>query len=162
MKIITLKRGEGLHTKNFSWSASAFYLLYQNTLTSTNTTSQTGFDIPNVNIEVNINKELLLEAIKKAELIKESEYTKDSYQGLVIALENGRAVYDDKNATQDMVDIAAAKLNEALNALVKIKITDNEGTSPKTGDSIETIGYAVLLGLTGGALALAGKRKKHN
>ena len=118
--------------------------------------------IPNVNIEVNINKELLLEAIKKAELIKESEYTKDSYQGLVIALENGRAVYDDKNATQDMVDIAAAKLNEALNALVKIKITDNEGTSPKTGDSIETIGYAVLLGLTGGALALAGKRKKHN
>ena len=51
---------------------------------------------------------------------------------------------------------------EALNALVKIKITDNEGTSPKTGDSIETIGYAVLLGLTGGALALAGKRKKHN
>ena len=154
--------GEGLHTKNFSWSASAFYLLYQNTLTSTNTTSQTGFDIPNVNIEVNINKELLLEAIKKAELIKESEYTKDSYQGLVIALENGRAVYDDKNATQDMVDIAAAKLNEALNALVKIKITDNEGTSPKTGDSIETIGYAVLLGLTGGALALAGKRKKHN
>lgn len=154
--------GEGLHTKNFSWSASAFYLLYQNTLTSTNTTSQTGFDIPNVNIEVNINKELLLEAIKKAELIKESEYTKDSYQGLVIALENGRAVYDDKNTTQDMVDIAAAKLNEALNALVKIKITDNEGTSPKTGDSIETIGYAVLLGLTGGALALAGKRKKHN
>lgn len=58
-----------------------------------------------------------------------------------------------------MVDIAAAKLNEALNALVKIKITDNEGTSPKTGDSIETIGYAVLLGLTGGALALAGKEK---
>ena len=49
-----------------------------------------------------------------------------------------------------------------MNALVKIKITDNEGTSPKTGDSIETIGYAVLLGLTGGALALAGKRKKHN
>ena len=38
--------------------------------------------------------------------------------------------------------------------------TDNEGTSPKTGDSIETIGYAVLLGLTGGALALAGKSKK--
>ena len=40
--------GEGLHTKNFSWSASAFYMLYQNTLTSNNTTSQTGFDIPEV------------------------------------------------------------------------------------------------------------------
>lgn len=31
--------GEGLHTKNFSWSASAFYLLFQNTLTGDQTTS---------------------------------------------------------------------------------------------------------------------------
>ena len=38
--------GEGLHTKNFSWSASAFYLLYQNTLTGTDTTSQTGLISP--------------------------------------------------------------------------------------------------------------------
>lgn len=36
--------GEGLHTKNFSWSASAYYLLYQNTLTGYETTSQTGID----------------------------------------------------------------------------------------------------------------------
>lgn len=38
--------GEGLHTKNFSWSASAYYLLYQNTLTGTDTTSQTGIARP--------------------------------------------------------------------------------------------------------------------
>ena len=38
--------GEGLHTKNFSWSASAYYLMYQNTLTSNKTTSQTGLEIP--------------------------------------------------------------------------------------------------------------------
>lgn len=36
--------GEGLHTKNFSWSASAYYLLYQDTLTGKSTTSQTGID----------------------------------------------------------------------------------------------------------------------
>ena len=36
--------GEGLHTKNFSWSAAAFYLLYQNTLTGNDTTSQTGLE----------------------------------------------------------------------------------------------------------------------
>lgn len=34
--------GVGLHTKNFSWSASAFYLMYQNTLTGNSTTSQVG------------------------------------------------------------------------------------------------------------------------
>lgn len=38
--------GEGLHTKNFSWSASAFYLLYQDTLTGSDTTSQTGIISP--------------------------------------------------------------------------------------------------------------------
>lgn len=38
--------GEGLHTKNFSWSASAFYLLYQDTLTGNDTTSQTGIALP--------------------------------------------------------------------------------------------------------------------
>lgn len=31
--------GVGLHTKNFSWSASAFYLMYQNTLVGNSTTS---------------------------------------------------------------------------------------------------------------------------
>lgn len=36
--------GEGLHTKNFSWSAAAFYLLYQNTLTGNDTTCQTGLE----------------------------------------------------------------------------------------------------------------------
>ena len=97
--------GEGLHTKNFSWSASAFYLLYQNTLTSTNTTSQTGFEIPDdsdkPSVEVKVNKDALFEAIKKAEAIDETKYTKESYQNLVAALENGRKVYSDENADQE-------------------------------------------------------------
>ena len=38
--------GVGLHTKNFSWSASAYYLLYKNVLTSNNTTSQDSLAIP--------------------------------------------------------------------------------------------------------------------
>ncbi|WP_242831515.1 MGH1-like glycoside hydrolase domain-containing protein [Clostridium cadaveris] len=33
--------GKGLHTKNFSWSASSYYLMYRNTLTRDVTTSQT-------------------------------------------------------------------------------------------------------------------------
>ena len=43
--------GVGLHTKNFSWSASAYYLMYKNTLEGNETTSQKGFAIP-TNVEV--------------------------------------------------------------------------------------------------------------
>ncbi|MGL5414518.1 MAG: alpha-glucosidase [Clostridium sp.] len=39
--------GEGLHTTNFSWSASAYYLMYQNTLQGNETTSQDAFKITN-------------------------------------------------------------------------------------------------------------------
>lgn len=38
--------GAGLHTRNFSWSAAAYYLLYQNVMASTASTSQTAFAIP--------------------------------------------------------------------------------------------------------------------
>ncbi|MEW8994539.1 trehalase family glycosidase [Clostridium sp.] len=37
--------GEGMHTKNFSWSASSYYLMYQNILTTQSTTSQEGMEI---------------------------------------------------------------------------------------------------------------------
>lgn len=37
--------GQGLHTKNFSWSASAYYLLYKNVLTYNNTTCQESLPI---------------------------------------------------------------------------------------------------------------------
>lgn len=36
--------GEGLHTKNFSWSAACFYLLYENVLAGDGTTCQTGIE----------------------------------------------------------------------------------------------------------------------
>ena len=38
--------GEGLHTKNFSWSAAAFYLLFEDTLAGNETTSQDALPIP--------------------------------------------------------------------------------------------------------------------
>ncbi|WP_455684173.1 alpha-glucosidase [Thomasclavelia sp.] len=150
--------GEGLHTKNFSWSASAFYLLYQNTLTSTNTTSQTGFEIPG--LEVSVNKELLLEAIKKAELIKEAEYTKESYQGLVIALNNGRNVYNDIDATQKEVDQATSKINESILALIKVSTDDNKVSSPQTGDSTSVILPSILLALGAGVILSQIKKKE--
>ncbi len=38
--------GEGLHTKNFSWSAAAYLMLYKNTLAGDTTSSQEGLYIP--------------------------------------------------------------------------------------------------------------------
>lgn len=37
--------GEGLHTKNFSWSAAAYYLMYKDVLMSNKPTTQTAFPI---------------------------------------------------------------------------------------------------------------------
>lgn len=37
--------GKGLSTKNFSWSASAYYLLYKNSLLGNSSTTQSAFDI---------------------------------------------------------------------------------------------------------------------
>ena len=155
--------GEGLHTKNFSWSASAFYLLYQNTLTSTQTTSQNGLAIPDSEIEVVVNKDLLYKLIKEAEAFNEDEFTSDSYKGLVIALENGKKVYDDANATQQQVDEAATTLQNAINALVKNETSKNPGDDkvPATGDNVNILPYAAALGLAGlGAICY--KKKKED
>lgn len=38
--------GEGLHTKNFSWSAAAYLMLYKNILAGNHTSSQESLDIP--------------------------------------------------------------------------------------------------------------------
>ena len=156
--------GEGLHTKNFSWSASAFYLLYQNTLTSTNTTSQTGFEIPDdsdkPSVEVKVNKDALFEAIKKAEAIDETKYTKESYQNLVAALENGRKVYSDENADQEQVDQAVNSLNEALAALEEI--AGNENKTPATGDNLNVLLPMVLIAVAGGVILFQTKKEKLN
>ena len=154
--------GEGLHTKNFSWSASAFYLLYQNTLTSTQTTSQNGLAIPELEIEVVVNKDLLYKLIKEAEAFNESEFTSDSYKGLVIALENGKKVYDDKNATQQQVDDAATALKNSINALVKNETSKNPGDNkvPVTGDNVNVLPYVAALGLAGLGAVVYKKKKE--
>ncbi len=156
--------GEGLHTKNFSWSASAFYLLYQNTLTSTNTTSQNGFAIPEDNVIA--KKKVLLEAIKKAEEIKEDDYTKDSYNNLALALAEGKKVYADEKATEQQVTKAIDNIDVAIEALVKV--TDDKDingsnpdsiTTPSTGDHTTTLPYLMMLLLAASVIFSIKKRK---
>lgn len=57
--------GKGLHTKNFSWSASSYYLMYRNTLTRDITTSQTSLGESNsenkmIHSENNISTKILI------------------------------------------------------------------------------------------------------
>ncbi|MGN1183297.1 MAG: alpha-glucosidase [Faecalibacillus sp.] len=155
--------GDGLHTKNFSWSASAYYLLYQNTLTSTKTTSQTGFDIPE-----NVNKDALAQTIKQAEAIDEKQYTKDSYSHLTATLELAKNVYDNVNATQSEVDQAESQLKQAINKLVKVEESkeesnknDNTNTSkPNTGDN--TFIIPAITSLLFSAIVFIYLKKRHS
>jgi len=159
--------GEGLHTKNFSWSASAFYLLYQNTLTSTKTTSQTGFEIPGQVKEDAVNKELLASTIKDAENLNEQLYTTDSYAKLKEVLKSAKNIYAQENATQDEVDQAVIDLKEAISQLVKINDSENiiskgdvtNNKNPKTGDNTFYL-YSILTMLLSSSLFIFLKKKK--
>ncbi|MPQ43310.1 alpha-glucosidase [Clostridium tarantellae] len=117
--------GKGLHTTNFSWSASAYYLMYQNTLcgdaTPNKTTSQVGLPIPTEDVEVPnvVNKEALQNKIKEAEVLKEKDYTVESFKNLTEELEDAKEVVAKSDATQSEVDKALEELTNAINSLVK-------------------------------------------
>ena len=155
--------GDGLHTKNFSWSASAFYLLYQNTLTSTKTTSQTGLAIPG---EVTVNKDELAVVIKEAEALDKKLYTADSFNAVETALTSAKAVYADEDATQEEVNQAVADLRDAMVKLVKVEGVvinkdnkDNNNKNPKTGDNTFVFGSVCAM-LVSGFLFIFLKKKR--
>ncbi|MFR8980443.1 alpha-glucosidase [Catenibacterium sp.] len=158
--------GDGLHTKNFSWSASAYYLLYQNTLTSTKTTSQTGLAIPG---EATVNKDELAAVIKEAEALDKKLYTTDSFKAVETALTSAKAVYADEDATQEEVNQAVADLRDAMVKLVKVEGAvidkdnkdnkDNNNKSPKTGDHTFVFGSVCAM-LVSGFLFIFLKKKR--
>lgn len=108
--------GEGLHTTNFSWSATAFCALFRNTLAGNRTTSQTAFEIPKTSLSESIRNSLkaLWEVWAQEDL---ASYTKESADVLTEALTEARAVLDDKLATQSAMDEAMAALVKAIGGL---------------------------------------------
>lgn len=79
----------------------------------------------------------LVKAILTGGLLEEhsSEYTSESWAVLEAALAEAFAVLEDKNATQEEIDAAAAKLNAAIAALVKADSSDddNSGSDVNSG-----------------------------
>ena len=67
-----------------------------------------------------VDKTALKEAIDKASEINSSEYTNASLEKLYEALEAAKDVYEDETAEQAAVDTAAADLNSAYDALVRV------------------------------------------
>lgn len=83
---------------------------------------------------VTVDTSALEEAIAKAEELKSSDYTSESWAALEKALTEGKAVLEDPNATQEEVDAAAERLNAAIAALVKAEAPKPEETpTPGTG-----------------------------
>ena len=98
----------------------------------------------------------LEKAIAKAKGLKESDYTKKSFNAVKAALKVAEKVLADEDATQEEIDAAADALNKAIKALVP-----TTGKNPETGDSFQ---LTVLSGLAAisliGAAALVLNRRK--
>ena len=69
-------------------------------------------------VTVYVDKSELSAAISEAEALTEDDWTPESWAPLAQALEAGKAVFEDPDATQEEVDAAAAAIREAIAALV--------------------------------------------
>lgn len=79
---------------------------------------------------VEVNKAELEELIAKAEGLKAEEYTTETWSVLENALKDAKAVMANEEATQEEVNNAVVKLNEAIEALVKNTETPDEDNKP--------------------------------
>ena len=69
-------------------------------------------------VSVYVDKTELAAAIAEAEALTESDWTPESWAALAEALEAGKAVFENPEASQEEVDAAAAALRAAIEALV--------------------------------------------
>ncbi len=94
-------------------------------------------------------------AIAKAEKLDKKDYTAESYAPVAEALTEAKAVLADSGATQEEVDAATKKLNDAMAGLVK-----GGDDSADTGDNIVPVLVVLLLSATAAVvLILVGKKK---
>ncbi|NBH12984.1 alpha-glucosidase [Lachnospiraceae bacterium] len=99
--------GEGLHTKNFSWSAAAFYMLYQDTLAKVSGSSST-----------DLIKTTLLETVYNSyKNLDTSAYTPATAAVFQTALAEADRVMKDTNATEAQITSAANGLLAAAAGL---------------------------------------------
>ena len=83
--------------------------------------------------------------IDKTEKMDLKSYTAETVLAVRNALKEAKAVYDDKDATQQEVDAVLAKLQKALDGLKKADVqkTEDDKKPAKTGDAALPIGWAL-------------------
>ena len=102
--------------------------------------------------ETKVDKDELKALIDKTEKMELKPYTAETALAVRNALKEAKAIYDDKDATQQEVDATLAKLQKALDGLKKSDVqkteddkkpgATNNKKSAKTGDVALPIGWA--------------------
>ena len=119
------------------------------------------------------NKDKLEDLINKVENMDLSGYTVETTLAVRNALKEAKAVYDDKDATQQEVDSALTKLAKAVDGLKKSDVskpesdkkprTSGDNKKPaKTGDTTSPIGWgaAGMAAVLAVVAAFLARRKK--
>lgn len=118
-------------------------------------------------------------ALEVAATLNESDYTADSFALLKKAVEEGKAVLNNPNATQEELDQAADAIYNAIGMLVftsgtsanispndnpAVKSSDQEANAAFTGDASPIIFYVAMLVVSIGVIAVVimGKRRQNS
>lgn len=129
--------GVGLHTKNFSWSASAYYLLFLNTLYGNTTTSQSGLPIPEKEAEkYTITVKGGSSDVQTAEegtTITVTATVPSGYTFSKWTSEGNKVVFE--NASSSKTTFKMPKENVSIEALFTKKSDNNNGGNSSGGSS---------------------------
>lgn len=106
----------------------------------------------------------LLETIKKAEALSKDDYTEESFNAMLEALENAKKILKDPNSTNEEIVQALAELENALGALVPVSknsvdekreqdIASGKQPDPtNTGDTTTVWPYVTVVLLSGAVI----------
>lgn len=117
------------------------------------------------------NKDLLQELIEQAEKLDQTLYTDNSWQPVKTALLKGRAVYDNKEASQEEVTVVENNLKTAIENLVLRDSSSNipdaippkgqsSSSAAKTGDSSAILPLTMTCLIALGLVIAMKKRKE--
>lgn len=112
-------------------------------------------------LEATKEKETLGNVINdKTSSVDKKDYTKDSYDAYLNALEKAQTVLKDPNASKEDINKALADLEAAYKALKKVDISIPDTDTPKTGDKSHLGMFACLLAVSSLGIAIIAMLKK--
>ena len=112
-------------------------------------------------LEATKEKETLGNVINdRTSSVDKKDYTKDSYDAYLNALEKAQTVLKNPNASKEDINKALADLEAAYKALKKADISIPDTDTPKTGDKSHLGIFACLLAVSASGIAIIAMLKK--